>query len=164
MIGALWILIFTIAIGVILYACDLRWRKFHPQTPTEDSIPADKTQRDEKTNEAPKKEDRNGRDEKEGIEEEEQCCGLHLVCEKTSLSPMSAEIIYYDDEELDRFADRDPSTYTEEEEEEIREVFRTLRREDVLGWSRSLTQRHISLPADIRDSLILLAEELRNSD
>ena len=34
--------------------------------------------------------------------EEEECCGMHITCEKDSLlAGVSADIVYYDDEELD---------------------------------------------------------------
>lgn len=92
----------------------------------------------------------------------EECCGLHLVCEKDSLSPMSDDILYYDDEELDRFIGRSADSYSAEEEEEFRDVLMTLRPEDVSGWARSITQRHLELPPDVRDELLLLVNEQRN--
>ena len=33
--------------------------------------------------------------------EDDGCCGEHLVCERETLLQTNAEIIYYDDEELD---------------------------------------------------------------
>lgn len=84
------------------------------------------------------------------------CCGQHLVCEKY---PPTDKIIYYDDEELDRFAGRSGDDYTDEEIEEFQEVLMTLRPEDALGWSRSVEQRHIALPPDVRDGLMLLITE-----
>ena len=35
--------------------------------------------------------------------EDDGCCGEHLVCERETLLQTNAEIIYYDDEELDAF-------------------------------------------------------------
>ena len=139
MMGAVWILIFTIVVGIILYIGELRWRKSHKNSEMNET-----TQEETNTSEEP-----------------EECCGLHLVCEKDSLSPMSAEIIYYDDEELDRFIGREPSSYTPEEEEEFRDVLMTLRPEDVSGWARSITQRHLELPPDVRDELLMLVKEQR---
>ena len=78
------------------------------------------------------------------------------MCEKY---PPTDKIIYYDDEELDRFAGRSGDDYTDEEIEEFQEVLMTLRPEDALGWSRSVEQRHITLPADVRDGLMLLITE-----
>lgn len=143
MIGALWILAFTVIVGVVLYICDLRVRK---------KLPAD-------TNETA-----SGQLEPSVVNHDESpsCCGLHLVCEKESLSPMSPEILYYDDEELDRFIGRDPESYTADEEEEFREILMTLRPEDITGWARSITQRQLSLPTSVRDELLLLVSDLRS--
>lgn len=74
---------------------------------------------------------------------------------------MSGEIIYYDDEELDRFIGRAPDSYSAEEVEEFRDILMTLRPDDVAGWARSITQRHIELPGDVRDELLLLVNEQR---
>ncbi len=94
-------------------------------------------------------------------EVEGECCGLHLVCEKDSLSPMSAEVLYYDDEELDRFIGRSEDSYTPEEVEEFRDVLMTLRPEDIFGWARSVTQRRLPLPPEVRDELLILVNEQR---
>ncbi len=48
---------------------------------------------------------------------------MHLVCEKDSLSPMSGEIVYYDDEELTDFSVVLANDYTPEEVEEFRVKF-----------------------------------------
>ena len=95
----------------------------------------------------------------ENSEEEkkdEVCCGLHAVCEKKYSVKAGATPEYYDDEELDVLSGRDPSTFTADEIEQLREVVLTLRPEDAWGWSRSLEMRHIELPAEIRDELLIL--------
>lgn len=164
MIPALIIAAFVAVVGIILYIFELRWRRRHPEASASSES-------------ASKKEDTakdglpaGGGDSEEDAsvetspsEESQECCGLHLVCEKDSLSPMSAEIEYYDDEELDRFIGRTPDSYTPEEEEEFREVLMTLRPEDVSGWARSITQRHLELPADVRDALLMLVREQRDA-
>ena len=38
---------------------------------------------------------------------DDACCGRHLVCERESLLTTKPEIIYYDDEELDRLSGLD---------------------------------------------------------
>ena len=86
---------------------------------------------------------------------------MHTVCEKTNLSPVTGEIVYYDDEELDRFAGREADDYSDEEIEEFRDVLMTLLPEDVAGWSRSVQVRGITLPAPIRDELLLIVSDLR---
>ena len=74
---------------------------------------------------------------------------------------MSDEILYYDDEELDRFIGRPADSYSPKETEEFRDVLMTLRPEDVPGWARSITQRRLELPSDVRDELLILVNEQR---
>ena len=84
----------------------------------------------------------------------EECCGLHAVCEK-GLSPAEGPV-YFDDEELDRFAGRQPDSYTESEVEEFREVLYTLLPSDIYPWGASLTRRDIALPSSLRDEWLML--------
>lgn len=164
--GAFIIFIAMVAIGIVLYAIDViyyrRKKGYGPylrqkpeaesaHTPTDNaadgsaealqSIPSDSADR--------------------GGESGEVCCGMHTVCEKTNLSPLTGEVVYYDDEELDRFRGRAPESYTPEETEEFRDVLMTLLPEDVAGWSRSIQVREIALPTDVRDELLLIVSELR---
>ena len=89
-----------------------------------------------------------------------ECCGQHEVCEKESLlAAVSRDIVYYDDEELDRFRGR--TIYDEEEIEEFREVLYTMRSDEVAGWVRSLELRQINLPDEIKDEVFLLVGERR---
>lgn len=170
MIPALIIAAVVAGIGIILYIFELRWRRRHGESHgepnvIESGIEDEKSEGGKVSAESEKEENvsedrvRINREE----ENQEECCGLHLVCEKDSLSPMSAEIIYYDDEELDRFIGRSPESYSAEEEEEFRDVLMTLRPEDVNGWARSITQRRLELPSDVRDELLMLVNEQRNS-
>jgi hypothetical protein len=93
----------------------------------------------------------------------EECCGLHITCERDSLlASVSPEIVYYDDEELDRFVGRDAEDYTDEEIEEFRDVLLTLLPEDIAGWGRSIQQRKITLPTAIRQELLLIVAEARD--
>ena len=90
------------------------------------------------------------------------CCGQHEVCEKESLlAAVSKEVVYYDDEELDRFAGRRADNYDREETDEFEEILTTLRSEDVAGWVRSLQLRGIELPEALRDEVILIVGERR---
>lgn len=91
------------------------------------------------------------------------CCGAHLVCEQDTLLLATDEVIYYDDEELDVLADRDPSDYTEQEYEQIAYVLHTLMDSDIVGWCRSLQLRHIELPSDLRDEALIIVREQRNN-
>lgn len=92
-----------------------------------------------------------------------ECCGQHEVCEKESLlAAVSKKIEYYDDEELDRYIGTPPDAYTAEQEDEFRDVFYTMREEDVAGWVRSLQLRGIALPDTLKDEIFLIIGERRN--
>lgn len=90
------------------------------------------------------------------------CCGMHITCEKDSLSTaVSTEIIYYDDEELDIYSTRTGTDYTPEETEQFRDILLTLLPDDIAGWARSLQLRHIPLPPEVNDELLLIVTETR---
>ena len=92
-----------------------------------------------------------------------ECCGQHEVCEKESLlAAVSKKIEYYDDEELDRYIGTPPDAYTAMQEDEFRDVFYTMREEDVAGWVRSLQLRGIALPDGLKDEVFLIVGERRN--
>ncbi len=93
---------------------------------------------------------------------EGECCGQHLVCERETLLQTNAEVVYYDDEELDKLAGIDANSYTNEEADRIREVFHTLQENDVTGWVRSMQLRGIQLPDDVREEALLIVRERRN--
>lgn len=93
-----------------------------------------------------------------GKSEPEVCCGLHAVCEKIYPKNPDMKPDYYDDEELDRLAGKDPDTFTDDEIEEIRDVMLTLRPDDVAGWGKSIEMRGIRLPQALRDELLLLIQ------
>lgn len=137
--GALVILAVLAAVGLLLFY-------------------SDRKRRGERRGERREKKEESGEWREPGEErrEEKVCCGLHAVCEKKYAVPVAEEPVYYDDEELDVLCDRDPSTYSEKEIEMLRDVVLTLRAEDAWGWSRSLEQRRIALPAEIRDELLML--------
>lgn len=92
-----------------------------------------------------------------------QCCGLHITCEKDSLvAGIDREIVYYEDEELDRFSGRPEDGYTDAEIEEFRDVLLTLRPEEIAGWARSIAARGVALPACVREELLMIVAEARN--
>lgn len=92
----------------------------------------------------------------EETESPEVCCGRHAVCEKGLLT---AEELYYNDEELDRYIGREPDDYTPDEVEEFRDVLYTLRPDEVYSWGMALTQRNIPLPLPLRDEWIMICEK-----
>lgn len=92
----------------------------------------------------------------------EVCCGMHITCEKDSLSTAaSTEIVYYEDEELDAYVGRSGEDYTAMETEQFRDILLTLLPEDIAGWARSLQLRHIALPPEVSDELLLIVREAR---
>lgn len=102
--------------------------------------------------------------EEPGEENSGECCGLHIVCEKDSLvGGLDREILYYDDEELDRYRGREANDYEIAEIEEFREVLLTLRPEEIAGWARSITARGITLPTDVREELLMIVAEARQN-
>lgn len=137
MIGALIILLVTVFVGLLLYVYDLRYRRKHPQEETSSESTSEK---------------------KEDEEHGEICCGRHLVCDKPLSPRIGEKPVYYDDEELDRFAGREADSYNADEIEEIREVMMTLLQEDLPGWVRSIQLRNIALPSALRDELFMLLE------
>ena len=152
MTGALIILVITAAIGILLWA----WEKFRtrrhgaslhhhnagPNPADPGSEPSD---------------DPGPHDARRTTHNAPVCCGLHAICEKTGR--INEPPVYYDDEELDRFAGRDASGYTDEETEEFRDVLLTLLPSDAPGWSVSLEKRRINLPADLLPELELMLSE-----
>lgn len=93
-----------------------------------------------------------------------ECCGMHITCEKDSLLVgTDDEIVYYDDEELDTYAGKSASDYTEEQIEQFRDVLLTLLPDDIAGWARSLQMRNIVLPEAVRDELLMIVAEARQN-
>lgn len=149
MTGAFVILIAMVIIGVILYVTDIIFYR-HGKNVNAQSI------------EDKKKDDVAIPLENHSTGDDSACCGLHLMCEKTGLSPILDEIVYYDDEELDRFKGKSPNDYSFDEIEEFRDILMTLLPQDVAGWARSIQLREIELPNEIRDELLLIVGDLRN--
>lgn len=151
MTGALLILAVLIGVGLLLYFSDgIISRHSHHSS----ANPGESQSNGKGV-------DPSASDMEESEREPQVCCGLHLVCEKDSLSPMSDKIEYYEDEELDRFQGRGKESYTPEETEEFRDILLTMLPEDVAGWSRSLQLRKIELPDEIREELLMIVADAR---
>ena len=85
------------------------------------------------------------------------------MCEKESLlAAASREIVYYDDEELDRYKGKTADSYTPEETAEFEDVFYTLAGNEVAGWARSLQLRGVELPTALKEEVLLVVSERRN--
>jgi len=98
----------------------------------------------------------------EVVEPEAECCGQYEICEQDSLlAAVSKDVVYYDDEELDRYRGMTSDAYTSEQTDEFREVFYTMQEEDIPGWIRSLTLRSIELPDAMKDEVLLIINERR---
>ncbi len=139
MIVALYILLALVAVGALLYI--LHRRDSARSQAADDAQPQPPAQ-----------------------EQEEACCGTHITCERDSLlASVSPEIVYYDDEELDRFRGRPADGYTPEEADEFRNVLLTLLPHDIAGWARSIQLRGIELPADVREELLMIVAEERRA-
>lgn len=85
----------------------------------------------------------------------EFCCHRHAICTKprTDANPLH---LYYDDEELDRFAGRDAHSYSAEELDEFEDVLLSMRPSDYVDWTLALQARNINFPASLRDELNML--------
>lgn len=79
------------------------------------------------------------------------------------MAAVSREVEYYDDEELDRFRGRSAETYNAEEVEEFQDILFTMKDEEVAGWVRSLQLRGVELPVELKDDVIMIVGERRES-
>lgn len=96
-------------------------------------------------------------------DEPEQCCGMHITCERDSLlAAVSPTIEYFDDEELDACRGISPVDYTDAQIEQFRDVLLTLLPDDIAPWARSLQLRGIELPEPVRDELLMMVAEARS--
>ena len=97
--------------------------------------------------------------EKASIEVPLDCCGAHEVCDYEEMLKNPNEIIYFEDEDLDRFHDIPADQYKDEQIEEIRDVLYTLQSEEIRKWLLSIERRKIQLPSVLKqEALLLLAE------
>lgn len=88
------------------------------------------------------------------------CCGKHAVCEKQRLADaMTRQAIYFEDEDLDRFAGRASGSYSDDEIEEFRYVMDTMRPEEIREWAESLQVRSVELPDQLKDEVCMMLEE-----
>jgi len=101
--------------------------------------------------------------EQNSLTDDEACCGQHLVCEQDSLLYQGEEIVYYDDEELDAYKGQPAETYTETQLRAFEDVFYSLQDSDMAGWLRSLQQREINLPLELRDQALMIVSERRQN-
>lgn len=94
--------------------------------------------------------------------EENGCCGAHEVCERDSMiAAFPEDPEYFDDEELDQYANRSSDEFTDGEVEEFRNIFYSVLDMEKPRWVRSLQMRGISLPDQLKDEVLMVVNELR---
>lgn len=81
-----------------------------------------------------------------------ECCGAHAVCEK-GLKRVKEKIEYFDDEELDAYCGIPSDAYTDEQIDQFREIFYTIRSEELSDWLISLEKRQIAFPDQLKQEL-----------
>ncbi|MDB4334752.1 FeoB-associated Cys-rich membrane protein [bacterium] len=91
----------------------------------------------------------------------DDCCGAHEVCESDSLLSASDELLYYQDEELDRYRGVEANAYDDDAIEEFRDVLYTLKDNEVASWLKSIQQRLINLPEIIKEEALMIVAERR---
>lgn len=92
------------------------------------------------------------------------CCATNDVCPSELLLKAACnDIVYYDDEELDQFKDRQAEDYTPDELEQFRDVLYTLKPQELLPWRQALKKRGIMLPQPLHDEFIMLYNETASS-
>lgn len=75
------------------------------------------------------------------------CCGgTDCFHAKIKNKPL---IVYFEDEELDRYRGRNGEDYSEAELDEWREVMETLRPEELQAWLRSISLRRLHIPKSL---------------
>lgn len=87
----------------------------------------------------------------------DDCCGANEVCPSEMMLKHATEPLeYYDDEELDAYKGRAATDYNADELEQWRDVLYTLKRDDMLGWERSVKKRGIIMPDVIKEELMAM--------
>lgn len=159
MTGALLILAFTIITGLVLWIWERYRSRRHGPSLHHHSVTPTSPQLEPPTTSAPQQPPNliTQHPDNPTTQQPQICCGLHAICERTG--QINEPPVYYDDEELDRFAGRTPGSYTESETEEFRDVLLTLLPADAAGWAVSLEKRRISLPEELLPELQLLLLE-----
>ena len=87
------------------------------------------------------------------------CCGAHEVCEFEEMLQNPQEIIYFEDEELDRFRGISANAYTDVQIDEFREVLYTLKDDEIRMWLLSIERRQLQLPAILRQEALMMVAE-----
>ena len=87
------------------------------------------------------------------------CCGAHEVCDYEEMLKNPNEIVYFEDEELDRFHGIPADRYQDEQIDEFRDVLYTLQNEEIRKWLLSIERRQIQLPSVLKQEAVQLLAE-----
>ena len=91
------------------------------------------------------------------VDDDDECCGEHEVCEKGKIKrALRTDIEYFDDEELDSFRGTASDEYEDDAVEEFREVLYTMDPREVDDWLKSLELREVALPDALKDEVFML--------
>lgn len=88
-----------------------------------------------------------------------ETCGVSCFCDdKTLARQMNDEIIYFEDEELDKYKGVASDAYTDSQVDEFSEVLTTLRKQEIIDWLHSLDLRKINLPEQLKDEVSIMMQ------
>lgn len=87
------------------------------------------------------------------------CCGAHEVCEVEEMLQNPEQIIYFEDEELDRFQGIAADAYSDAQIDEFRDVLYTLKNDEIKMWLISIERRQLQLPGILRQEAFMLVSE-----
>lgn len=97
--------------------------------------------------------------EEQPVEIPMDCCGAHEVCEFEEMLKNPEEIVYFEDEELDRFQGIEAEHYDDDQIEEFRDVLYTLQGDEIRMWLLSIERRKLQLPNILRQEAFQLISE-----
>ena len=88
------------------------------------------------------------------------CGGTNDKCTRECMMEAAInDIEYFDDEELDAFAGRPSNRYEQEEVDMFSTILYTMHAEEVEDWCRSLALRHIELPDELKDEVVMMIND-----
>ena len=111
------------------------------------------------SNKFSKKNNESESEEEDKLQIPSDCCGAHEVCEFEEMLQNPQEIIYFEDEELDRFRGISANAYTDVQIDEFRDVLYTLKDDEIRIWLLSIERRQLQLPAILRQEALMMVAE-----
>jgi len=106
-----------------------------------------------------KKNNESESEEEDKLQIPSDCCGAHEVCEFEEMLQNPQEIIYFEDEELDRFRGISANAYTDVQIDEFRDVLYTLKDDEIRMWLLSIERRQLQLPGILRQEALMMVAE-----